>query len=43
LSSRRAGRSSGSTNTHCSSVNSQRPAIGVRGVTQSINRMHQKQ
>ena len=30
LSSRRAGRSTGSTNSHCSSVSSQRPAIPVR-------------
>src|SRR5450755_4538244 len=40
LSERRSGRSTGSTISHCSSVNSQRPAIGTRGDTQSISRMH---
>src|ERR1035437_7644993 len=36
---RRSGRSTGSTTSHCSSVNSQRPAIGACGDTQSIHRM----
>jgi hypothetical protein len=39
LSARRSGRSTGSTTSHCSSVNSQRPAIGACGDTQSIHRM----
>jgi hypothetical protein len=41
LSDRRSGRSTGSTISHCSSVNSQRPAIGTCGDIQSISRMHQ--
>ena len=43
LSARRASRSTGSTNTHCSSVNSQRPAIGACGDAQSNSRMHHLQ
>ena len=39
LSARRASRSTGSTTSHCSSVNSQRPAIGACGDTQSNYRM----
>ena len=39
LSARRSGRSTGSTTSHCSSVNSQRPTIGACGDTQSIHRM----
>jgi hypothetical protein len=41
LSARRAPRSTGSTTNHCSSVNSQRPAIGACGEIQSNSRMHQ--
>jgi hypothetical protein len=37
LSSRRAGRKIGSTNFHCSSVSSQRPAIQVRRDALSIS------
>lgn len=40
LSARRAPRSTGSTSPHCSSVNSQRPAIAACGVAQSYHRMH---
>ncbi len=36
LSPRRAGRSTGSTNSHCSSVSSQRPAIAARGNALSL-------
>jgi hypothetical protein len=39
LSARRAPRSTGSTTNHCSSVNSQRPAIAACGDTQSTYRM----
>ncbi len=39
LSARRASRSTGSTTAYCSSVNSQCPAIGACGATQSIFRM----
>ncbi len=37
LSVRRAGRRIGSTNSHCSSVNSQRPAIPVCGAAQTTS------
>jgi hypothetical protein len=40
LSARRAPRNTGSTISHCSSVNSQRPAIGIRGATQSTFSLH---
>jgi hypothetical protein len=40
---RRAGRSTGSTNSHCSSVSSQRPAIDVRGLDQSNFSLAEKQ
>ena len=39
LSTRRCGRNTGSTTSHCSSVSSQRPRIGTFGVQQSISRM----
>ena len=42
LSSRRQGRSTGSTTTHCPSVTSQRPVIAACGAAQSFSRMHQK-
>ena len=42
LSARRCGRSTGSTTSHCSSVNSQRPRIGAFGDQQSISRMPPK-
>jgi len=41
LSSRRAGRSTGSTTIHCSSANSQRPVIAACGAAQSFSRLHQ--
>jgi hypothetical protein len=40
LSARRAPRSTGSNSAQCSSVNSQRPAIGDCGNAQSSSRMH---
>lgn len=41
LSARRAARSTGSTLSHCSSVNSHRPDIGACGAAQSTYRLHQ--